>query len=138
MQRARGFSLIELMSVVAIVAIIAAVALPSYQDYVLRGKVIEATSGLSELRLRAEKRFADTRSYAGTSATISGAHYFTFSCPTLSTTAFTCQAAGNAAVGMGAFLYKIDQDNVKTSTFTGLAGWNNSTTCWVVKKSETC
>lgn len=138
MYRARGFSLIELMTVVAIVAIIAAVALPSYQDYVLRGKLTEATSGLSELRLRAEKRFADNRNYAGTSATISGARYFTFTCPTLSPTAFTCQAQGNADGGMGAFLYTIDQDNARTSTFTDLAGWNNSTSCWVVKKGETC
>lgn len=138
MHQARGFSLVELMTVVAIVAIIAAVALPAYQDYVLRGKVTEATAGLSELRLRAEKRFADNRSYAGTSTTISGARYFTFTCPTLSATAYTCQADGNASQGMSGFVYTVNQDNGRTSTFTSRPGWSNSTTCWVVKKGDTC
>ena len=133
-----GFTLIELMIVVAIVAIIAAVALPSYQDYVLRGKITEATSGLSELRLRAEKRFADNRSYEGTSTVVSGARYFAFTCPTLSATAFSCQAAGIAAQGMGAFVYTINQDNTKATTITGLTGWNSSVSCWITKKSETC
>lgn len=138
MHRARGFSLIELLTVVAIAGILAAIALPAYRDYVLRGKITEATSGLSELRLRAEKRFADNRSYAGTSTTISGARYFAFTCPTLSATAFSCEAAGVAAQGMGAFLYTINQDNTKASTITGLTGWNSSVSCWITKKSETC
>jgi len=138
LQRDTGFSLIELMTVVAIVAVIAAFALPAYQDYVLRGKITEATSGLSELRLRAEKRFADNRSYAGTATTVTGARYFAFTCPTLSATAFTCQAAGITAQGMGAFLYTINQDNTKASTITGLSGWNSSGSCWITKKGETC
>ena len=138
MHQTRGFSLIELLTVVAIAGILAAIALPAYQDYVLRGMITEATSGLSELRLRAERRFADNRSYAGTSTVVSGARYFAFTCPTLSTTAFTCRAAGIAAQGMGAFVYTIDQDNTKASTITGLTGWNNSVSCWITKKSETC
>ncbi len=46
-----GFTLIELMIAVAVVAILAAVALPSYQDYVRRGNIPEATSALGQGRI---------------------------------------------------------------------------------------
>lgn len=136
--RKAGFTLIELMIVVAVVAILASIAYPSYTGYVQRGKITEATSSLSELRLRAEKWFADNRTYVGFNQTITGARYFTYACGTVTATAFTCTATGKASEGMGGFSYTIDQSNTRGSSFTGLAGWNNSTSCWVTKKGESC
>lgn len=53
----QGFTLIELMIVIAIVGILAAVALPAYQDYTLRAKVVEALSLVSALKIGVSESF---------------------------------------------------------------------------------
>jgi type IV pilus assembly protein PilE len=45
----RGFTLIELMIVVAVIGILAAIALPSYSEYVARGKRTEARGALLQM-----------------------------------------------------------------------------------------
>lgn len=37
----KGFSLVELLVVVALIGILIAVAIPSYNDYIIRGKLVE-------------------------------------------------------------------------------------------------
>ena len=139
--RSTGFSLIELLIVIAVIGVLAAIALPSYSGYVQRGKITEAHATLSDLRLRAEKWFADNRTYvpgATPWTTIVGAQYFTYDCGVPTATAYTCTAAGVAAQNMGGFTYTVNESNVRTSAFVGQPGWNNSGTCWVKKKGETC
>jgi prepilin-type N-terminal cleavage/methylation domain-containing protein len=63
MQHERGFTLLELMIVVVVVAVLAGIALPSYSDYMLRGKFSEATGNLADLRVKMEQAYGDNRRY---------------------------------------------------------------------------
>ncbi len=151
MKQTRGFTLIELMVVVVVVAILAAIALPSYTEYITRGKITEATSNLADMRVKLEQYFQDNRTYvgacaAGTTAPLpTGAKYFTYTCPAaaLTATTFTVQADGVAGQGMGGFVYTVDQNNTKATTITAgsaaaAAGWTGNATCWVTKKGGLC
>lgn len=67
MQRSmRGFTLLEIMIVVAIVGILAAIAVPSYTNYVMRGKRVVAKAVLTEVASRQENFYTDRRQYAST------------------------------------------------------------------------
>ena len=102
MKYEKGFTLIELMIVVAIVAIIAAVAIPAYGDYVVRGKLVDATTQLSDGRIKLEQFFQDNRAYdsAGSPCPAS-TKFFTISCVTAPST-YTITAASKVNTGLGA------------------------------------
>lgn len=145
----RGFTLMELMIAVVVVAIITAIALPSYRDYVTRGKISEATSSLADMRVKLEQYFQDNRTYvgacaAGTAAPLPTAtRYFSFTCPTLTDTAFTVTATGIPGQGMDGFVYTADQVNTQATTITAssdaaIAGWTGNAGCWVVRKGGSC
>ena len=143
--RSSGFTLIEIMVTVVIVSILAAIAIPQYRNYVERGKVTEAVSTLSALRLGAEKWFADSRTYVpGTPdwRTVSGTKYFTYDCntPAITQTTYTCTATGVSSEGMGGFKFTINESNARTSTFTSPSTWTTPSpnTCWVRRKGDGC
>lgn len=50
MKMYQGFTLIELMIVVAVIGILASIAVPAYQDYTVRARVVEALSTASSLK----------------------------------------------------------------------------------------
>ncbi|HUL91488.1 MAG TPA: type IV pilin protein [Burkholderiales bacterium] len=154
MQRHSGFTLIELMVTIAIVAILAAVAIPNYTDYLRRGKLVEGTSALLAMRTKMELYFQDNRTYVGACAAGTVAplpsnpgspagvlKYFQVTCPVLTATTYTIQAAGGAPGTdgtLGGLTYTIDQANARTTTVTGdpvySAGYRGNPNCWVAKK----
>lgn len=137
----RGFTLIELMIVVAIIGILSAIALPAYTDYIIRGRIPDATSNLAAKRVQMEQFFQDNRTYVGApacNADATSSRFFTFSCPAAATaTTYTLQATGTGP--MADFNYTINQANTKTSNITR-DGWANPNpnTCWATKKGGSC
>lgn len=139
MKLQKGFTLIELMIVVVIIGILASVAIPAYQDYVIRGKIADATSNLASKRVTLEQYFQDNRTYIGAPACnndTSISQNFNFSCTAIAAATYTLSAVGKNS--MAGFTYTVDQSNTKTSTITK-AGWaSTSTSCWITKKGGAC
>ena len=83
-KKAKGFTLIELMIVVAIIGILSMIGIPAYNDYVTRGKLVDATSKLADMRIQLEQYYQDNRNYGSTSSSCGIAmptsKYFTISC----------------------------------------------------------
>jgi len=130
-KKARGFTLIELMIVVAVIAILSSIAIPAYGDYVKRGKLVDATTQLSDGRIQMEQYFQDNRTY------VSGpcpptTKYFTISCQNVTASTYTIVASGKN--DLLNFNYQIDQANIKLST----TPWGSGNTCWITRKGDTC
>jgi type IV pilus assembly protein PilE len=131
MKTKNGFSLIELMIVLVVIGILARVAVPSYIEYVTRGKLLEATSTLPDGRVKMEQFFQDNRTYVG-GPTPASTTNFTYSATNLTLTTYSITATGTGSVS--AYSYRIDQSNTKASN----TPWGNSTSCWVVRKGGVC
>jgi type IV pilus assembly protein PilE len=142
---AAGFTLLEVMVVCVIVGVLAAVALPSYFDYITRGRINEATTALSNFRQLYEQYFLDNRTYAGACAAYSpqingqvlstnGTADFAVACVETAAT-YTITATGQGV--MNGFVYSITNTGLKASV--GPVGWAAPAgNCWLVRRSGDC
>ena len=147
---AAGFTLLELMITVAVIGILASIAIPTYSDYITRGKIVGATSRMGDIRTQMEKYFMDNRTYlngaaCGAQASIDSYNKdpgadFNMTCPAaaLTATTYTIQVDGLGARGMAGFTYTVDQANNK-ATVSVAPKWSGAgSNCWVVKKDGSC
>jgi type IV pilus assembly protein PilE len=144
MKNNRGFTLIELMVVIAILGILVAIAVPQYSDYVLKSRLTESFTNLSDLRTRLEQFYQDNRMYADAAGvcgkdsagtvrvampTTPVVRYFTYTCASTN----SGQGFLLTATGQG-FTYTVNETNGKATT-TVPAGYTANAACWVSSKS---
>jgi type IV pilus assembly protein PilA len=89
-----GFTLIEVMVVVAIIGILVAVAVPQYQDYIARSRVVEGMNLSSSAKLAVTEVFASRGTVPMDDAT-NGAFTFT---PTRSVKLIEITSSGAIAI----------------------------------------
>lgn len=160
MQHKKGFTLLELMIAVVVVAVLAGIALPSYSDYMLRGKFAEATGNLADLRVKMEQAYGDNRRYndpvlgvgtcgipGGNAPAASDARYFTYVCASgtpnpLGDQQYVLTANGIPAQGLGGISFTVDFRNVKATVVTAASDMAHKgyagAACWVRKKPSDC
>ncbi|MDD5057250.1 MAG: prepilin-type N-terminal cleavage/methylation domain-containing protein [Sideroxydans sp.] len=134
MKSNKGFTLIELVLAVAILGILTAIAMPTYSDYVIRGKLPEGPATLANSRIQIEQHFQDKNgSYIGWTCP-SDTLNFTYSCAIAKDT-YTITATGKGTVAD--FSYSINVLNEK-KTLSLKAGWGTPGSCWITSKGGTC
>lgn len=87
----KGFTLIELMIVVAIIGILAATAIPAYQDYTVRAKVVEVINAGTPCKTAVSESYMSSGGTFPTTNALAG-------CDTVSTKYVASVAVGAAGI----------------------------------------
>lgn len=137
-RRNQGFTLIEIMVAVAIIGVLTAVALPAYNGYVMRGRLVEAFAALSTVQPNAEQFWSNGRTFAafdGSNAFPAASPNFTYALSGATAQAYTVTATGRAKAA--GFVYTIDQQGNRATTGVP-SGWTANAGCWVDRKGGQC
>lgn len=136
-----GFTLIELMIVTVIIAILVSIGIPQYNDYLIKGKLAEASNLLSELQIRQEQYYLDNRAYANGMSPRATSTVFSASCAISSGgQGYTCTATPLASSGIG-FVFSVNETGTKSTSAASpaLSGWTlPASSCWAKSKSGAC
>lgn len=126
----RGFTLIEIMIVIAIIGIVLTISIPSYNEYVKKGRRAEVVSLLSEQAQSLERFYTKNNVYTGITGLSAGNDFYTLT-PTITDQTFLLTAARKTGTAMAT-----DKCGDFTLTNTGVRSMNNAATglttkdCW--------
>lgn len=123
-QRQLGFTLIELMVALTIIGVLAMMAYPSYQDYVISARRVQAQTGLLELQQALERHRMRHPSYADClsdgDCVLPDNDDYAFSIRSADTTSYVLEAevkdTGAQSADSDCLQLTLDQNNAKTPT----------------------
>ncbi|MEG2392823.1 MAG: type IV pilin protein, partial [Pseudomonas sp.] len=114
----RGFTLIEIMIVIAIIGIVLTISIPSYNEYVKKGRRAEVVSLLSEQAQSLERFYTKNNVYTGITGLSAGNDFYTLT-PTITDQTFLLTAARKTGTAMAT-----DKCGDFTLTNTGVRSMN--------------
>ena len=131
--KSQGFTVIEILVAVLIIGILAGIAMPQYTEHVLKGKLAEGMSLLSDLQIRQEQYYQDNRTYAnGMTPRAAGQVFTSTSCAYRGgdTQTYTCTATASS-IG---YTYTVTESGAKTTTPPS----GTTVNCWLRSGGGTC